>query len=287
MTPRFITLLCVVLISFAANSILNRLALTGTGTGPASFAALRMISGAAMLVVLVALRDKALEALISRVSDRGGWQMAATLLLYVLGFSFAYLSLDAGLGALILFGGVQITMLAGALIAGEKLTLRRQIGAGIAFTGLIWLLWPQGAAAPPLGGALLMLIAAFGWGLYSLLGRGAGDALGATAAAFMLASPAVLLLGVSLRDGLDVPGVALAILSGAVTSGLGYALWYSLLPKLEASAAGVAQLSVPVIAAVGGVLILHEPLSLRLIGASALVIGGVAWSLSHPRPKRS
>ncbi|MEM1363208.1 MAG: DMT family transporter [Pseudomonadota bacterium] len=283
MTPRFVTLLCVVLVAFAANSILNRLALTGTDTGPASFAALRMVSGAAMLVLLVASRDKTIGAVTDRLSARDGWQMAATLLLYVVGFSFAYLSLDAGLGALILFGGVQITMLAGALIAGERLTLRRQTGAGIAFAGLTWLLWPQGAAAPPLGGAVLMLAAALGWGLYSLLGRGVGDALGATAAAFLLASPPVLLLGLVLRDGLDLPGAALAILSGAVTSGMGYALWYSLLPRLEASAAGVAQLSVPVIAALGGVLILHEPLSLRLIGASALVIGGVAWSLSQPR----
>ncbi|MCV6597807.1 MAG: DMT family transporter [Mangrovicoccus sp.] len=265
--------------AFAANSILNRLALTATETGPASFAGLRLLSGALMLAALVAIRRNGGGVLLRPLP-------AAALLLYVLGFSFAYVGLDAGAGALILFGGVQITMFAGAVIAGEHPPLRRWLGAAVAFSGLAWLLWPEGASAPPLGASSLMLAAALGWGVYSLIGRGARDPLASTAGSFLLASPLALLLWWGLRDGMDLPGAGLAVISGAVTSGLGYALWYRVLPELEASAAGVAQLTVPVIAAFGGLLFLSEPVSLRFVTASVLVLGGVAWALLGERKGR-
>lgn len=286
MTPRVLGLLAVVMTAFAANSILNRLALTATDTGPASFAALRLASGALVLGLLVLLRDGGSAGLRARLGTLASLRPAGALLLYVLGFSFAYLSLDAGAGALILFGGVQVTMFAGALIAGERLSGQRWVGAAVAFAGLLWLLWPEGASAPPLTGALLMLAAAVGWGAYSLIGRGVRDPMGVTAVSFMLAAPVALLLWAVLRDGTDFPGLVLALLSGGLTSGLGYALWYRVLPQLEASAAGVAQLTVPIIAALAGVALLGEPLTLRFALASLLVLGGVGWALLATAPGR-
>ena len=199
--------------------------------------------------------------------------------LYILGFSFAYIWLDAGLGALILFGGVQITMFAGAIWAGERPSVRRWAGAAIAFGGLFYLLSPS-TNAPNLVGAALMALAAFGWGIYSLLGRQVKRPLQATAANFLLAVPVALLVGSIAPDQTAAAplGIALAIGSGAVTSGLGYALWYSILPQLARAQAAVAQLTVPVIAATGGALFLTESPSLEFVIASLLVLGGVALS---------
>jgi drug/metabolite transporter (DMT)-like permease len=274
---RLFLLTALTMLAFAANSILNRMALEDGATGPAAFAAIRLASGALCLWLLVGAR-------------RGGWRPrldpagAGSLALYVLGFSFAYVSLPAGVGALILFGGVQITMFAGALILREVVPPRRWAGAGLAMCGLAWLLWPAGATAPDPLGAALMAAAALGWGIYSLLGRGATDPLRATAGNFILATPLGLILFVLLPDGATAQGVVLAILSGAVTSGCGYALWYAVLPALGPSRAAVAQLCVPVIAALGGLALLGEGLSLRFILASALVLGGVALAaLSPPR----
>jgi drug/metabolite transporter (DMT)-like permease len=203
----------------------------------------------------------------------------------MLGFSFAYVSLDAGLGALILFGGVQVTMFAGGLWAGERPAARRWIGAGVALAGLVWLMWPGGGVAPDPAGAGLMAAAAVGWGIYSLAGRAAARPLASTAANFLYALPAALLVLIWLPSAgpVTVRGVGLAVLSGAVTSGLGYALWYSVLPRLQASAAAVAQLTVPVIAMAGGMALLDEVVTLPLAAAAAVVLGGVALSLSRPR----
>jgi drug/metabolite transporter (DMT)-like permease len=192
------------------------------------------------------------------------------------GFSFAYVTLDAGIGALILFGGVQVLMFAAAVGTGEPVPARRWVGTTVAFTGLVLLLWPAGAAAPGVTGAILMATAAAGWAAYTWLGRGGTDPLGSTAANFTLAAvPAVLLAGIAF-DGLTPAGAALAVISGAVTSGLGYALWYAVLPRLAGTTAALAQLLVPVIAVAGGVVLLAEPLTLRIVLAGALVVAGVA-----------
>lgn len=278
---RLVAFSVLTMIAFAANSVLNRLALETGDTGPASFAAIRLVSGAAMLVALVVWRDKGASSIAGSID----WRGAATLALYVLGFSFAYVTLDAGVGALILFGGVQITMFAGAIIARENIPTNRWIGAGLAFGGLVWLMWPQKGAvqiAPDGIGAALMIAAALGWGLYSLIGRGTRDPLGATAGNFALAAPVGLLVWAVVADAASWQGAGLAMVSGMVTSGLGYALWFRVLPELPSAVAAVAQLSVPVIAAAGGMVFLGETPGVRFVLAAGLVAGGVLVSLWHP-----
>lgn len=278
---RLFVLICITMIAFAANSVLTRMGLAEGRIGPAAFSAIRLASAAAALSLLVLLRGRALP-----LASPGRWRGVLTLAVYVLGFSFAYLWLAAGVGALILFGAVQITMFAVAFRTGEKMHPRRLIGAALAFGGLIWLMWPAGAAAPDLAGAALMAAAGIGWGLYSILGRGAGDPEAETAANFLLATPFGL-AALPLVHGapLTAPGIALALASGIVTSGLGYALWYRVLPQLRASTAAIAQLSVPVIAAGAGAALLGERLSLRFAVAALLVLGGIAISL-RPGPAR-
>ncbi len=276
---RVFLLSALTMVAFAANSVLNRLALDAGEAGPASFAAIRLISGAVMLALLVAARG-------GGVKWRVGWAGPAALVLYMLGFSFAYVSLPAGVGALILFGGVQVTMFAGALIGGDVVPMRRWLGAGVSFAGLCYLMWPSGGAAPDLWGAGLMVAAALGWGLYSLIGRGVRDPLAVTAASFLWAAPVAVLVWLIRPDASSMAGLWLAVLSGAVTSGLGYALWYHVLPGLGATRAAVAQLSVPVIAIAGGALLLGEAVSLRVVLASLLVLGGVAIA-NYARTRRS
>ncbi|WP_138934888.1 DMT family transporter [Roseovarius arcticus] len=278
---RLILLTALAMAAFAANSVLNRAALTGGGIDPVSFGTVRLISGAAMLVILSTARRR-------NVTLRGmtRWIGVAALLIYVFAFSLAYQRLDAGLGALILFGCVQITMFAGALVARESVPPLRWLGAGIAFSGLIWLLWPDGGAeVPPLYG-MAMAAAGAAWGVYSLAGRGGGDPLAGTAANFVLAAIIAVPLTVAIAvwpgaAALHIHwgGAAMASLSGAVTSGLGYALWYAVLPRLAATTAATAQLSVPIIAMAGGVVMLSEPLTGTFALAAALVLGGVALSI--------
>lgn len=270
-------LVALAMLAFAANSVLNRMALTEAGMGPAAFAVIRVAAGAMMLGALVMARGGW-----ARLSPKLNAVNALALAAYMLGFSYAYVSLDAGFGALILFGGVQITMFAGSVLGGDVIPPRRWLGAGVAFAGLAWLLWPEGAAAPSLAGAALMGVAAIGWGIYSLRGRGASDPLATTAASFLLALIPAGIAVAMLPDSLTTYGVVLAILSGAVTSGLGYALWYAVLPGLSASSAGVVQLTVPVIAIAGGALLLAEPVSMRLMLASVLVLGGVGLAVTAP-----
>ncbi|SFQ37870.1 EamA-like transporter family protein [Roseivivax halotolerans] len=283
MTPvRLFLLTALTMTAFAANSVLNRMALADWGMDAARFGTIRLWAGAVTLVALsYALRGG------MRWGGRGRALGVISLLIYIYGFSAAYLSLDAGLGALILFGFVQITMFGGALRGGERPPARRWAGAALAFAGLAWLLWPGSGAEVSLPHGIMMAAAGLGWGLYSLAGRGAGDPLVGTAANFALAAPLGLIIGVAFGDGgnLSGAGVALAILSGAVTSGLGYALWYSILPRLAASAAAVAQLTVPIIALGGGMIFLGESASLHFALASLLVLGGVAVSVL-PFPKR-
>ncbi|MGB7268293.1 MAG: DMT family transporter [Albidovulum sp.] len=272
---RLFVLTALVMTAFAANSVLNRLALKGDAIGALDFAAIRLVSGAVFLGVLALVLRRGLPVLVPR-HVLG----AAMLLLYVLGFSQAYLALDAGVGALILFGGVQITMFAGALIAREAVPPLRWAGAALAFAGLLWLLLPQnGGLQLDRGAVWAMAAAALGWGVYSLLGRGGGDALARTAASFILAAPLAVLatLAMPVSGGaMTGYGVALAVTAGVVTSGLGYALWYQILPQLGAARGAVAQLTVPVIAALGGVLMIGESLTLQFALATLLVLGGVA-----------
>ena len=268
---RLFLLTTLTMVAFAANSILNRAALAGGEAGPAAFAALRTLFGAICLAFLVYARSG-----MPRIAGAKRWLGTASLTLYMLGFSFAYVALDAGTGALILFGGTQITMFAGALLAGDRPTVARWAGAVVAFAGLAWLLWPGAAEAPAVQPALLMAAAALGWGLYSLVGRGARDPLQETAANFICAAPITLVIFALLFDGITGRGVLLAVVSGAITSGLGYALWYSVLPRLETSVAALSQLTVPIIAAFGGAMLLAEPPTTRLLLATVVVLGGVA-----------
>jgi drug/metabolite transporter (DMT)-like permease len=211
------------------------------------------------------------------------------LVLYIYGFSVAYVVLDAGLGALILFGTVQVTMFGGSLMGGERPPLLRWLGAGLAFGGLVWLLWPVGGVEVSPVHGVAMVIAGVGWGVYSLAGRQAVDPLLATGANFLLAAPVGLLLSLMMPVSMGpvnpeattmaAHGILLAVLSGAVTSGLGYALWYLVLPQLKGSVAAVAQLTVPVIAMTGGMVFLSEALTAQFVIAAAVVLGGVGLSV--------
>jgi drug/metabolite transporter (DMT)-like permease len=281
---RLFLLTLLTMLAFAGNSILNRMAVGAGEIGPVEFAQVRVVAGAAMLLALVALRA-AREGGSVWPGAQGRIVGAAALLVYLFGFSLAYGALDAGVGALILFGMVQITMFGGAILAAEVVPLRRWLGAGVAFAGLVLLLAPGGGAGLDWH-ALSMVAAGVGWGVYSLAGRGQTDALGATAWNFALAVPVALAAGLVLPgEGVtaSATGLALAVLSGAVTSGLGYALWYAILPRLGAARAGVAQLTVPVLAAFGGALLLSEGVTLRFVLAALLVLGGVAMALLAPR----
>lgn len=280
---RIFLLSCLTMVAFASNSILNRAGIVDAGMDAMSFGIIRLIAGAVMLGVLVIWRSGKLS-----LGDSLPWIGVASLLGYTFSFSWAYESLDAGLGALILFGMVQITMFGGALINGERPGVQRWVGATLAFGGLVWLLWPGNAAAPSFMHAVSMAAAGIAWGVYSLNGRGGTDPLGATAANFLLAATvaiivgAVLLLVPSTSAGPTITalGLAIAILCGAVTSGLGYALWYTVLPNLRSTTAAVAQLTVPVIAILGGAVLLAEPVSVRLVIAACLVLGGVLLAVT-------
>jgi drug/metabolite transporter (DMT)-like permease len=275
------------MVAFAANSVLNRAAV-GTGQiGALDFALLRAVAGAMVLIALIRLRGARL-ALLEPRQVLGG----AMLSTYLIGFSLAYLAMDTGLGALILFGGVQVTMFAGALVMGERPPLRRWFGAGLALAGLVWLVWPGAGATAPLWAVGAMASAALGWGIYSLIGRGSANPLGDTGAAFVWATVlgfvAVLVqTGGSMVNDATWAGMALAVISGAVTSGLGYALWYRVLPRIGASVAGLMQLSVPVIAGLGGALLLAETPTRAMILAGAVVLGGIGWGLWPQRTKGS
>lgn len=272
---RLFFLTALTMTAFAANSVLNRFALAEGQIGPSTFALVRLVSGALALAAMVWwVQEKERRRFeVSPIS-------VGALALYVLGFSFAYVSLEAGTGALILFGGVQITMFAGALITGERVSVFRWLGAGLAFAGLSYLLLPS-AGAPSSVGAALMGFAALGWGIYSLLGRSVSNPLGATAANFVLAIPAGILVWFLVDDTVapSAAGVVLACVSGVVTSGLGYALWYSILPQLDRTVAAIAQLTVPVIALAGGMIFVQEAASPAFLLATLMVLGGVAVSL--------
>lgn len=258
------------MMAFAGNSLLCRLALKHTAIDAASFTTIRLASGAAVLWLIARMGRAKREG-------RGGWPSALALFAYAAGFSFAYVSLPAATGALLLFGAVQATMIAHGIRAGERLVAMQIVGLLLALAGLVGLLLP-GLSAPPLVGSLLMLGAGVAWGVYSLRGRSAGDPTRVTAGNFARAVPIAVALSALARDGLnlDGAGVAYAVASGAIASGIGYAVWYTALPALKSTHAATVQLSVPVIAALGGIVFLGEPVTARYVACSAAVLGGIA-----------
>lgn len=278
---RIVTLTLLAMSAFAGNSLLARLALRETDIDAASFTAIRLISGAGALWLVVRMRR-------STEAGSGNWPSALALFAYAACFSFAYLTLPTGTGALLLFGAVQTTMIGHGLWLGERLRSVQLAGLVFAFGGLVGLLLP-GLSAPPLFGSLLMLTAGIAWGVYSLRGRGSGDPTRITAGNFLRTVPFAALLSIWTWDGISLGGAGFwyAALSGAVTSGIGYAIWYTALPALEATKAATVQLSVPVIAAFGGTVLLGEPVTLRLVLASLAILGGIALVIGDPphRPK--
>lgn len=271
-----VALTAVAMVAFAANSLLCRLALQHGGIDPASFGSIRLASGAITLALVVRFRAQ------PSALGRTDWLPAVMLFVYVAFFSFAYLSLSAGTGALILFGAVQLTMLGAGLGGGERFGVLAWFGFVLAAAGLVYLVSP-GVAAPPLLGAVLMAVAGVAWGVYSLRGRGVADPLAATARNFLRAVPMAFALSLvfATRAHADARGIALAVASGALTSGLGYVVWYAALGRLSALRAATVQLSVPLLAAFGGVLFLSEAITPRLALASAAILGGIALVLSQ------
>jgi drug/metabolite transporter (DMT)-like permease len=268
------------MIAFAGNSLLCRQALKHTTIDAATFTLVRVLSGTICLWLIVQVRR-------GRSGKAGSWPSALALFGYAALFSFAYLRLTAGTGALLLFGAVQATMICWALVKGERFRWLQTVGLVLAVSGLVALVFP-GLSAPPLGAAALMLGAGVAWGIYSLRGKGAGDPLRTTAGNFLRAVPMALLLSaVMFRSvSINASGIGYAMVSGAIASGVGYAIWYSALPALKASAAATVQLSVPVLAAGGGILFLGETITLRFALASIAVLGGIALVIVERRAAR-
>jgi len=267
---RLCALTLAAMLAFAANSVLCRLALKTTAIDPATFTGIRIVAGASVLAAFIALRRQPLLA-------HGNWISASALFAYAAAFSFAYVGLAAGTGALLLFAAVQATMIAYALQRGERLHVRQWLGLLVSMIGLVVLLLPGLSAPPPLQAAL-MLSAGLAWGVYSIRGRGCADPAAETAANFVRAMLPALLLSVTCyaNASLDRAGAVYAVLSGALTSGLGYVIWYAALSGLSSTSAAVVQLSVPALAAAGGVWFLGESLTLRLLLASSAILGGIA-----------
>jgi drug/metabolite transporter (DMT)-like permease len=277
---RLALLTVLALAGFAGNALLCRAALETGAIDAASFTLVRLLSGAVALVVLARLRTNG--------QGQGSWGSALALFAYAAAFSYAYLQLTAATGALLLFGAVQATMLARGLWMGERMRSPQLCGLLLACAGLAGLMMP-GLSSPPPAGALLMLVAGVAWGVYSLRGRGADDPLQVTAGNFLRAVPMAALLALLLADrtSMTPAGAGYAVLSGALASGIGYAIWYAALPSLRATTAAIVQLAVPPIAALGGVVLLHEPLTPRLLVAAAAVLGGIALAVVSgvPQPR--
>ena len=274
------------MIAFAGNSLLCRLALKQTGIDPASFTFIRLLSGAVVLWLIVKMRPSPGAAVDDRRLLQGSWPSALALFGYAAAFSFAYVTLSAGTGALLLFGAVQATMILWGLLKGERLRALQMTGLTIAVGGLVVLVFP-GLSAPPLAGSLLMLGAGVAWGIYSLRGKAAGNPAATTAGNFLRAVPLALVLSLALLPWarLDQAGVGYAVLSGAIASGLGYVIWYTALPGLKAASAATVQLSVPVLAAAGGIILLGEPLTVRFLFATLAVLGGIALVVTSSFPQ--
>ena len=279
---RLVFLVTLAMLAFAGNSLLCRMALKHTPIDPASFTAVRLLSGACMLWLVVRLKGGKGPATGAAVPTGGNWPSAAALFVYAAGFSFAYVSMSAATGALLVFGAVQATMIGYGVFRGERLRPPQLAGFALALTGLVALMLP-GLATPSLAGSLSMLSAGIAWGVYSLRGKrpqvaGPADPTRVTAGNFARAVPMALVLSLALAGhrSLDGAGLGYAVVSGALASGLGYAIWYQALPALKATHAATVQLSVPVIAALGGIAFIGETLTLTLVLASVAILGGIA-----------
>jgi len=274
MTPT-LPLTALAMLAFAGNSVLCRLALSHTAIDPAGFTLVRIASGALALWLLANVFGR-------RKGIGGSWRGAAALTIYAIAFSLAYVALPAGTGALLLFGAVQVTMIATGIKQGERLAVAQWVGLAAALGGLVTLVAP-GVSAPPPAGAALMALSGVSWGIYSLLGRGAKDPVAATAGNFVRAVPMAVIPAVILAGQLhpDPQGILYAVLSGTLTSGCGYILWYHVLPRLSAAQGASVQLSVPVIASLAGAVLMGEALTLRLCIASAAVLGGIALVIAN------
>lgn len=276
--PRGLTLTVLAMLAFAGNSILCRLALRETPIDAATFTSIRLISGAIILGLITQIKGRSLKV-------EGSWPSALALFIYAAGFSFAYIKLAAGTGALLLFGAVQITMIGYGFWTGERLSKQQIAGFILALLGLVGFLLP-GLSAPPLQSSALMIAAGIAWGIYSLRGKAASNPLGMTAGNFLRAVPFTVGLSLSMisETSLTLAGCLYAVAAGAVTSGLGYTIWYTALKDLTATSAATVQLSVPVIAAAGGILFLGENLTLRLVVASSAILGGIALAILEKSP---
>jgi len=277
---RTLTLTVLALTAFAGNSVLCRLALKSDAIDPTSFTLLRILSGAAFLAALVFVTQRTSEAIKKPPISSGNWPSAIALFTYAAGFSFAYITMDTGAGALVLFGFVQLTMILITLFRGTRLSLGEWSGLLMAFAGLAYMLLP-GVSAPSLMSFFLMAAAGIAWGVYTIRGKGSSSPLADTCGNFIRASAAAAVLTLVMAllpdNGLSITthGALLALASGILASGAGYAIWYTVLPKLEVSRAAVIQLSVPVIAALGGVIFSGEPITQTFMIASILVLGGI------------
>ena len=263
------------MIAFASNSLLCRAALKQTSIDAATFTFVRIFSGTAALWLIIKMRRTAWK-------DAGNWFSAVALFVYAAAFSFAYNTLSAGMGALLLFGAVQATMVLWGLRKGEKLQVIQIVGLIVAVSGLVALVFP-GLSAPPFSASILMFGAGVAWGIYSLRGKTASNAIAATAGNFLRAVPFAVAVGIIMLPWarFDRAGIGYAVISGAITSGLGYVIWYNVLSdsmpvRLGPAGAATVQLSVPVLAATGGILLLGEPITLRYLVASIAVLGGIA-----------
>jgi drug/metabolite transporter (DMT)-like permease len=266
---RVFILTLLAMVAFSSNSLLCRAALKDTSIDPASFTFVRIFSGAIALWLIMNLRR-------STSSREGNWMSAFALFGYAAAFSFAYVNLSAGTGALLLFGAVQTTMILWGLRKGERLDAVQIVGLAAALIGLVLLVLP-GISAPPFISSVLMLGAGVAWGIYSLRGKNAADAIAATTGNFLRAVPFAVLVSLTMlsKVHLDSLGIVYAVISGAITSGIGYVIWYTALPNLKAVSAATVQLSVPVLAATGGILVLNEPITSRYFIASVAVLGGI------------
>jgi len=277
---RIFLLTSLAMIAFASNSLLCRLALKQPAIDPATFTFVRIFSGAIALWLVMRMRGISLD-------KSGNWPSALALFVYAAAFSFAYVGLPAGTGALLLFGAVQVTMILWGFHKGERLDLIQVFGLVIALAGFVLLVFPS-LSAPPLIGSMLMVSAGVAWGIYSVRGKVAGDAIAVTTGNFVRAVLFVAAGSLALisHAHIDVAGIGYAIISGAITSGLGYVIWYSALSGLRTTSAATVQLSVPVLAAAGGILLLGEPITLRYVFASVAVLGGIAlviWERTHAK----
>ena len=263
------------LIAFAANSVLCRLALDNEAIDASSFTVIRLLSGTIVLLIIISTTRRNSRNT-ARTSTKGSWTASLMLFIYATTFSYAYISLDTGTGALILFGSVQITMILLSLISGTRLHITEWVGVVIAFAGFIYLILP-GVTTPSVIGFTLMTVAGISWGIYTLKGRGSKSPLMDTAYNFFRTTPLVVLLAISTINNINYSseGIILALLSGGITSGIGYTIWYIALGGLSSTQAAVLQLSVPVIAALGGIIFVSETITFRLTISAAMVLGGI------------